>query len=158
MENRWRGVPDRRQGQHVIERTPRTSILFRNRSGPTGSDGTKGVDMRENSKALLERLAQDEGLRDRMAGAASADEAYAIASEAVPGLGGDEFVEALAELGRADEDLSLDDLENVAGGTYTLNLTPFWMKQRNPDCDPDAYRWEIRSSPTYTMTYTITIA
>ncbi len=95
--------------------------------------------MRENSKALLERLVQDEGLRAGMAGATSADEAYAIASEAVPGLGRDEFAEAIAELGGADEELSLDDLESAAGGVAI---------------DPEVFLRELSAKPlAYTVTW-----
>ncbi len=85
-------------------------------------NGKKGVHMNENLKDFFRELAQNEGLRSRMSKAESADEAYAIASEVVPGFGKDEFVEAMAELSRADESIGLDDLENVAGG-YELAMS-----------------------------------
>ena len=105
-------------------------------NSPLKPSGKKGVHMNENLKDFFRELAQNEGLRSRMSKAESADEAYAIACEAVSGFGKDEFVEAMAELSRADENLSLDDLENAAGG-YEIAMSA----GGSPSIDPKIHEY-----------------
>ena len=90
--------------------------------------------MNENLKLFFEEVAKSEELQSKLVHAADADEAYAIASETTPGFSKEEFVEAMIELRDAQSDLSVDDLEKVAGGadqgiifTVSLALAALWI-------------------------------
>ncbi len=90
--------------------------------------------MNENLKLFFEEVAKSEELQSKLVHAANADEAYAIASETTPGFSKEEFVEAMIELRDEQSDLSVDDLEKVAGGSddgtifaLGLALAALWL-------------------------------
>ena len=65
----------------------------------------------EQLKAFLEKVKTDTGLREKLKAAADADAALAIAKEAG-------FMISAEDLKNAQSELSDEELEGVAGGTY----------------------------------------
>jgi predicted ribosomally synthesized peptide with nif11-like leader len=74
-------------------------------------------EVNENIVKFLEKVANDEELQAKMQKATNPDEAYAIASSVQDGFTKEEFVAVMQELNaQTDQELSDDDLEQVAGG------------------------------------------
>ena len=72
--------------------------------------------MNENLAKFVQTAAEDEELQRRLADARDEEEAYAIASETVPGFTKEEFLALIEEIRVNSSELSLDDLEQAAGG------------------------------------------
>ena len=72
--------------------------------------------MNENLAKFVQTAAEDEELQIRLADARDEEEAYAIASETVPGFTKEEFLALIEEIRVNSSELSLDDLEQAAGG------------------------------------------
>ena len=78
--------------------------------------------MNENIKKLLQKVAADESLQEKMQSLTNMDDAYAFASSLQDGFTKEEFVEVMAKLresASADDELTDDDLAGAAGGLTT---------------------------------------
>jgi predicted ribosomally synthesized peptide with nif11-like leader len=73
----------------------------------------------EQLKAFLEAVKADVGLQEKLKAAADADAVVAIAKEVGCMISADELQRAALRVG---EELSDEELENVAGGTITFGL------------------------------------
>ena len=75
--------------------------------------------MNENLKKFLERLANDQELVSKMSTMKDSEEAYKLAASLQDGFTKEEFISAMDKLDAAakgSEELSDEDLKNVAGG------------------------------------------
>ncbi len=85
--------------------------------------------MSENLARFFEMLQSDAVLAKHLLEAKSADEAYAVAGEAVEGFDKEEFLAAMrqakAAADEADAELSPDNLEGAAGGIDDASDTVF---------------------------------
>ena len=74
----------------------------------------------EQLSALLAKLKQDDGLREKLKGAADLDAAVAVAKNAGFDVSKDDLMEV--QLSQADGELSDEELKGVAGGATVAGL------------------------------------
>ena len=72
--------------------------------------------MARGIREFMRRIAEDEELRTRVAESGSLEEAYAASGAEAAGFTLEEFTEFIAEAVPAGDELSVDDLAQVAGG------------------------------------------
>ena len=84
--------------------------------------------MNENLQKFFEKLEVDAELKEKMALCKSEEEAYQLALQTQDGFTKEEFKDAMEKIQKAsaDTELSVDDLEGVAGG-FDLETTT-WIK------------------------------
>ena len=80
---------------------------------------------KEQLKALFEKVASDTELSDKIGAATTAEAVIEIAKAAGFSITSEDIQLLLSEVSEEEEELTDDDLENVAGG---LSLTPGRMR------------------------------